>query len=310
MRESVGRRNPLAAIAQCPQHFDIAPDPSWLLEARNPDGGWGEHAGSPSRIDNTFWSSRACLLAGHDLGNMVDVAALVDRSQPYQVVMGERCKLLLGQEPDDILGGLAVEALTDESDRYAETTLRGLALAEYSIGPDHQDPRRPAGEAKLPVRTPEFMREEPPLYDELAEVSSWRRWVQLVELGARHRVAESSIGWLIGLSAAIALIGEEFVLGLASLGAAAVSLIIGFEAMLALGWLTARRGRKTLLAVLRHYTIANVLAAALVILITRPESMRVGQLSAVALTLLFGLVIEIVSIATDKADLLNRLGDD
>ena len=55
---------------------------------------------------------------------------------------------------------------------------------------------------------------------------------------------------------------------------------------------------------------ASVLAALVVLLVTSPADTSLRPFSAIALGGLLTLIIEVVAVATDKADLLNRLDDD
>ncbi len=294
----------IAAATQCPDLFDFGPDAEWLLEIRNPDGGWGEFEGSPSKVDNTFWTSRACLSVGADIGNVPP--DLLNPSGPtsYELAMTRRLRVLLDKEPDDGLTDMAMRCLNDDADRYAETVLYGLALAETSTA------AWSTSEAKLPVRTPDFIRREPPLYDQLGQVSDRSWWLSLVNRAAQVRAAEASIGWLAGLWAAIALISEEFVSGLASLPLVPLLALLLLEAVLIFGWLAARQAAGNWLSGLRHLMSAGGLALLLVLLLTGPEDTNLSILPGIALTAILTLVVEVVSVATDKADLLNRLGDD
>ena len=96
------------------------------------------------------------------------------------------------------------------------------------------------------MRTPEFIRREPQLSDQLAETTTWWWWTRSVERTARARLFGSSIGWLAGLSAAIALRGEELVNGLASLSLAPLLGLLLAEVFVTAGWLGAqqRPGRR------------------------------------------------------------------
>jgi hypothetical protein len=154
------------------------------------------------------------------------------------------------------------------------------------------------------------LRREPPLYDQLADVSGRRRWLGLVERAAGLRVAESSIGWLAGLSAAIAMIGEELVNGLAALSIVPLLVMLVVESMLVAGWFAARQSRHRRFNGVPHFVLAVVLALLLVLLIKAPPEVEISLLPTVILTILLSLIIEVISVATDKADLLNRLGDD
>ncbi|MEM9655653.1 MAG: prenyltransferase/squalene oxidase repeat-containing protein [Actinomycetota bacterium] len=295
----------LAAIADCPEHFEITPDARWLLECRNSDGGWAEYPGSPSRADNTFWAGRACTLAGQEVA---DLGAVVP-SKPvgsYDVAMAQRLRVLAGGQGDEQAAEAAIRSLNDDADRYAETVLLGLAVSEAEQVAD-------AGlvaQQALPIRTPDFLRREPPLYDQLADISGRRRWLGLVERAAGLRVAESSIGWLAGLSAAIAMIGEELVNGLAALSIVPLVVMLVVESMLVAGWLAARQSRHRRFNGVPHFALAVVLAVLLVLLIKAPPEVEISFLPTVILTILLSLIIEVISVATDKADLLNRLGDD
>ena len=82
------------------------------------------------------------------------------------------------------------------------------------------------------------------------------------------------------------------------------------EALLVLGWLAARQGSRHRFAGVPHYAMAVVLALLLVLLIKSPPDVDVPPLPTIALTILLSLIIEVIAVATDKADLLNRLGDD
>ena len=293
----------LSAIVQCNERFDGSIDPSWLLEGRSADGGWGEYADSPSRIDNTFWGARAC----RDVGEPIDGVAPALWARPesnYETAMAHRLAVVLEVRTDDEVEDLAMRSLTDDTDRYAETSLYGLALTESLV------PINSIGDQRMPVRTPDFLRREPPLYDQLVSETG-RGWsVRLIDRAAAARIAESSIGWMAGLWAAIALIGEEFVNGLAALPLVPLLGILGLEVLLAIGWLAARQGRDRRLSGLPHLVCAGGLATLLVMLLTGSEEVVISWLPTVALVALLALVVEVVSVATDKADLLNRLGDD
>ena len=298
----------LAAMAECPEYFEAAPDPSWLLECRNADGGWAEYPGSPSRADNTFWAGRACIAAGHSLP---DLGALVPDKPvgAYDLAMAQRLRILAGGQGDEEVEEAAIKSLNDDADRYAETVLLGLAVSEGLRAEkfaDHQG----VDDRKLPIRTPDFLRREPPLYDQLADVSGQRRWLGLVERASRARVAEASIGWLAGLSAAIAMIGEELVNGLSALSLAPLVVMLIVESPLVAGWLAARQSRHRRLNGLPHFAFAVALALLVVLLIKAPEGVEISVLPTIILTILLALIVEVISVATDKADLLNRLGED
>ncbi|MCP4958574.1 MAG: hypothetical protein GY925_04805, partial [Actinomycetia bacterium] len=189
----------LSAIAACPEHFAITPDPGWLLDTRNDNGGWGEYDGSPSRIDNTFWAYRGCLACGHQETEGIDPTLLDNTTgNAYDVAMAQRLRVLVGLEPDDRVTPLAMKSLNDDADRYAETALFGLAVSEPLQAALDTDADA-ANREQLPVRTPDFLRREPPLYDQLANASAKTWWMRTVERAARTRVAESSIGWLAGV---------------------------------------------------------------------------------------------------------------
>lgn len=294
----------IAAVSDCEELFDFAPDPTWLLEIRNPDGGWGEFEGSPSKTDNTFWTGRACKIAGVELGSVDrELTTLKDRTN-YEIAMAHRLSVLLDQNPGEQVTDLAMRSLNDDADRYAETVLYGLALAETSTAAWSK------ADERLPVQTPDFLRREPPLYDQLGQVSDRSWWLGLVNRAAQVRAAEASIGWMAGLWAAIALISEEFVNGLAALPLIPLLLLVALEALLAAGWLAARQMSSRPLAGLSHLSLACGLAVLLVLLLTGPGDSDLTVLPGIALTALLALVVEVVSVATDKADLLNRLGDD
>lgn len=229
----------IVALANRPESLDVDPDPTWLLDAQNDDRGWGEFAGSPSRSDNTFWAVRACLAAG-TYASPTEPNRKVDagNSQLYDEVMivRERC-LFENVAFDTKLLDRSVESLTDETDRYAATALLGLALCEML----QQESDSSLSDETLPVRTPEFIRREPPLYDQLAETVSLPSGMRLVEWASTIRLAEGSVGWLAGLSAAIALIGEELVNGLASLSTPPLIGLLILGGLVVAGWLAAQQ---------------------------------------------------------------------
>ena len=296
----------ITAVAECRQHFDFEPDPGWLLEIRNDDGGWGEYEGSPSKVDNTFWTGRACTTAGVELDDIAAALTKPPNPSPYELAMAQRLRVVAELPPGDDVVEPALRSLSDEADRYAETCLFGLTLAETLRSESTESP----SDHRLPIRTPEFIRQEPPLYDQLGQLSLRTRWLKLIDYAASVRAAEASIGWMAGLWAAIALISEEFVNGLASLPVAILASIVTLEIALALGWLAARQTRGRRLTGVPHFCFAGVLALLVILLLTSPSDVSLSLLPASALTLLLGLIIEVVSVATDKADLLNRLGDD
>ena len=194
-------------------------------------------------------------------------------------------------------------SLTEEADRYAETALHALVLAEV-LDAD----RGGTATASLPLSTPDFIRREPPLYDQLADVSSRRWWLRLVEGASRRRLAEASIGWVAGLSAAIAMVGEELFNGLNALPVVALGALLAVQTLLALGWLAARQDRQRKFNGVAHFLLAVGLSALLVLLVASPDDVDLSVGPAVVLVLLLALIIEVIAIATDKADLLNRLG--
>jgi hypothetical protein len=299
-----------SAIAACPDVFDLNPDPDWLLSARNGDGGWGEHSSSTSRIDNTFWAYRGCLAAGHRPEGRVSPSLLTGaHGSGYDIAMTERLRVLVGVHPNDDVTPLAMKSLCDDADRYAETALYGLALSERLQARLVDDVEAANGE-RLPVRTPDFLRREPPLYDQLADVSAQSWWVRLVEAAARARVAEASIGWLAGISAAIAIIGNELVDGLQALPLLPLTIVLVVEVLISLAWLAARQSGHRRLSGVPHFGLALVFALLLVGLITAPSEVQMPATPIAVLALLLALIIEIVAVATDKADLLNRLDDD
>jgi hypothetical protein len=115
---------------------------------------------------------------------------------------------------------------------------------------------------------------------------------------------------LVGLSACIALIGEEFVNGLNSLPTVALSIILAVEVALALGWLAARQSPRHPFRGVPHFVLAGVLATLLVLLVESPTDVEIELLPTVVFALLVTIIIEVIAVATDKADLLNRLADD
>lgn len=300
----------LSVKATCAELFDEQPDPWWLLNTRNPDGGWGEYGDSPvSKVDNTFWAARACVQSGHPvMGISSDIVADPGHS-PYESAMAQRLRVLVGHEVDGLVADLAMKSLTEDADRYAETVVYGLALAEPSAAKQitHEGW---AGTQALPLRTPDFLRREPPLYDQLNNVSSRSWWARIVDRTARLRVAESSIGWLAGVSAALAIVGTEVIDGLSALPLGVLAVILVLETLIGIGWLGARQGSRSAMRGVPHLVLAGGLAALVVLLVTSPADTSLRPLSAVALGGLLALIIEVVAVATDKADLLNRLDDD
>lgn len=127
--------------------------------------------------------------------------------------MAQRLRVLVGLSPSPNMTQLAMKSLTDDADRYAETALYGLALSE-PLQAALTSNATAADDERLPVRTPDFIRREPPLYDQLADATDRPWWIRSVEAAARARVAEASIGWLAGISASIAIVGNELVDGL------------------------------------------------------------------------------------------------
>lgn len=278
--------------------------PHWLLEVRNPDGGWGEYAGSPSRFDNTFWAARACVSAGVEPSALSPTGVTGDgKRSDYDRAMVARTAHVLGERADEPgLPAAAIQSLDDEMDRYATTALLGLAVSEAA--------ELPTVDRALPIRTPEFIRREPPLYDQLAHTGRWPWWTTVVDRTARARLAEASIGWLAGLSAAIAVVGEEFVNGLASLPTVPLICLSMLGVLVILGWVGAQQKPGRRLAPVAHVAISGLIAGLLVLLIRNPANIDLPLLPTTVLGLLLTAIIEAVATATDKADLLNRLRED
>lgn len=283
-------------------------DLSWLLSVQNADGGWGEYEGSPSQIDNTFWTYRACQLVAPGAA-LVPSADLREQAseEAYEIAMRARLGALAGWPPEEELTGLVFDALTDDADRYAKTALHGLAAAEQN---KRADLVTESAKRSFPVRTPEFIRREPPLYDELAELTSYGAWMRFVDWTARSRVAENSIGWLAGLSAAIAVTSEELVGGLSAIGTAPLIAVLVVEALLMLGWVASRQQQRQSLRGIPHLGFALLIAVLVVLLIRSPPEVEIPPLATVVLLCGLGLLVEVVSVATDKADLLNRIAND
>ena len=200
----------------------------------------------------------------------------------------------------------ALESLTDDADRYAVTALFGLAICELSLPQVSAVP----GEEALPVRTPEFIRREPPLYDQLAETASRSWWTKTVERAAKVRLAEATIGGLAGLSAAIALVGEELVSGLASLSILPLTALLLIEVVVVVGWIGAQQRPGRRLQSVTHLAVSLVIALLLVFLIKNTDDIEIPPLPTTVFALLLTMIVEAISVATDKADLLNRLSDD
>ena len=132
----------LVAIATAPRAFDREPDLTWLLEAANPDGGWGEYIGSPSKVDNTFWAYRGTGSAGQDhaevVGRWLNQCPL---SSDYEQAMATRLNIALGTPiHNEQLTDLALDTMASDADRYAETALYSVALAEALTLEQTQEP--------------------------------------------------------------------------------------------------------------------------------------------------------------------------
>lgn len=197
-----------------------------------------------------------------------------------------------------------MRSLHDGADRYAETVLYGLALAEASTA------AWSTSDETLPVRTPDFIRREPPLYDQLGQVSDRTAWLSVVNRAAQVRAAEASIGWMAGLWGAIALISEEFITGLSALPLLPLLALLLLEAALISGWIAARQSPKRRFRGASHFVFAGALAVLLVMFLAGPSEADLAPVPGVVLAGLLALVVEVISVATDKVDLLNRLNDD
>ncbi len=301
----------LKAMSDAPEAFAGDADASWLLEAQNPDGGWGEFADSSSRIDNTFWAHRACL-TGDDPPPSTVGAWLMScpLSTDYEHAMAARLRVGLGEVlADDRVMDMALDALSDDADRYAETALYGLALAE-SLTVESDDEADAASSHCLPVRTPQFIRHEPTIYDQLAETTPAKPWTSFVDRCARLRLFETTIGWLAGISAAIAIVGEELIDGVQALPLAALVVFAVLEAILVGAWLAIRHSSRRPLNGVPHFLLAIGLATLVILVVKAPADMAIPLFPTVILVVMLGLIVDAVAVATDKADLLNRLGDD
>ena len=297
------------AFARCPAEHRPALDTSWLLGARNRDGGWGEYADSPSRIDNTFWSYRACCATGNQPEGPIKAGHLVDDGNNYDQAMAQRLAVVQNRPSLAVhrITEAALKSCTEQSDRYAEAALYAIALGE-TLTRERAHDASAHDVVKLPARTPDFLRREPPLYDQLADVADYRRWISLVDHSARTRIAESMIGWFAGLSAGIAIIGDELIAGLSSLPALPLVLTLIVGTTLTVGWLAVRHNDRRRLNGLPHFAGAAILATLLVLMINSPPDVDMTTISALTLGLLLALIIDVVAVATDQADLLNRLG--
>jgi hypothetical protein len=298
----------LTAIATEPGHYDCTPDPTWLLEAQNPHGGWGEHPGSPTQVDNTFWATRALLHLGAEIPDQIP--QWLARFQPttgYETAMTARLQTLLGQHHEsDNIERLTLASLDERADRYSQTCLYALALAEIAA-------QRPADSThtagRLPIRTPEFIRREPPIYDQLAEITTRTWWLRTTNKLARARLMESAVGWLVGTSAALAVLSGELLAGLRSLPTLVLLPLLIIEAILSLSWLSIRSGTGRL-GGFPHFGFAILIAVGLTFLVTSPPDAAMDVAPALALTAILTLIIDGVAVATDKADLLSRLDDE
>ena len=301
----------LAAMAAAPHAFDQEPDPTWLLEAANPDGGWGEYEGSPSKIDNTFWAYRGIGRTSQEhtevVGQWLNQCPI---SSDYERAMATRLSVALGTAVhDEQLTDLALDAMASGADRYAETALHSVALAE-ALTLEQANEAAAASHHQLPVRTPQFLRHEPSIYDQLAETSTTRRWTSFVDRCARLRVFETTIGWLAGMSAAVAVIGEELIEGIQALPTVALVAVASIETILVAAWLAIRHSNRRPLNGLPHFILALVLAGLIMAVIQAAPELTLSRFPVVVLTVMLGLIIDAIAVATDKADLLNRLGAD
>lgn len=59
-----------------------------------------------------------------------------------------------------------------------------------------------------------------------------------------------------------------------------------------------------------RHAISLVIDLLLVFLIKNPEKIEISQLPTIVFALLLTMIVEAISVATDKADLLNRLSED
>ena len=140
-----------------------------------------------------------------------------DQPETYDLAMAQRLRVLARGRGEQPVIEAAIRSLNDDADRYAETVLLGLAVSESARV---RNRHRPGSSRPLLPTGPDTRLPPPratPLRPARPRSAHGRRWAGLVERGARARVAESSIGWLAGLSAAIAMIGEELVNGLSAL---------------------------------------------------------------------------------------------
>lgn len=82
------------------------------------------------------------------------------------------------------------------------------------------------------------------------------------------------------------------------------------ELLVILGWIGAQQKPARRLAPVIHVVVSVAIAGLLVLLIKNPPEVDISALATMVFTLLLAIIVEAVSVATDKADLLNRLRDD
>lgn len=121
--------------------------------------------------------------------------------------------------------------------------------------------------------------------------------------GSDHRLA-------CGSSAAIALVGEELVNGLASLPVLPLAVLLIIEVVVVAGWLATQQRPGRRLQSITHLAESFVIGLLLVLLIKNPEAIEISLLPTIIFALFLTVIVEAISVATDKADLLNRLSED
>lgn len=205
---------------------------AWLIEAQNPDGGWAEVVGNPSKVDNTFYAIWALHLAAKQgLIESQRATALTERARDWlnSFISGRHRPTSLSDmafalralirfegaaaKPTlfwlDRLSLYMMDGLRDESDLYGETEIVAIALMEW-VKAMHANGVQKVwlwtmneGKAtqlwEMPSLPPLFLRRETGLQDLLYSIAYSRLWLRIVDRLSDLAVPETVVGVLLGL---------------------------------------------------------------------------------------------------------------
>ena len=289
---------------------------AWLGECQGSDGGWGEHAGGSSQIDNTFWAVRAIREAsGNSSDLLANAAVFAGRAVAPSLNLKESLFGLRLQSQiqgathgvDEVKLSFPIlsQGLAANSDGYSILSVLALALTEArSAFP--VDVLISERQYDIPSAQPEFLQPSPQIYEVIGSRLGGQRSLKVLDVAHRGEILETFTGVLIGSLVLISSVStsQEMLFDSGAVGAILATMVV----LAFCGWIPLRlrwlaRGWGAAFALSLSVLVAVPISLAS---LAQVPSGHAGQV-ILPVILLAILVVDVVGVISDRLDVLSRL---